>query len=75
MGVFTNKKHTSSLYKVVKNSQRSEPMVTHGKSKQSKETSRGDREYNPALQRRSDQGLNIRSTIDQMIAKAVGKGA
>ena len=38
MGVFKNKKHTSSLYKVVKNSQRSEPMVTHGKSKQSKET-------------------------------------
>ena len=76
MGVFKNKKHSSRLYKVVKNSQRSEPMVTSGDDrKQSKEIARGDRVYNPALKRQADQGLAIKSTIDRMIAKAVGKGA
>ena len=76
MGVFKNKKHTSRLYKVVKNSQRSEPMVTYGDDrKQSKEMARGERVYNPALKREENQGLAIKGTIDRMIAKAVGKGA
>jgi len=76
MGVFKNKKHSSSLYTRVANSIKCYPMVTSGDGKkQSKEIARGDRVYNPALKRQSDQGLAIKSTIDRMIAKAVGKGA
>ena len=38
MGVFTNKKHTSSLYKVVENSIKADPMISRGnKKKQSKQ--------------------------------------
>ena len=50
-------------------------MVTYGGKKQSKETARGARQYNPSLKRRSDQGLNVMSTIDQDIMRASGKGA
>ena len=75
MGIFSNQKHSSRLYKVVKDAQRSEPMVTYGGKKQSKATARGARQYNPSLKRRSDQGLNVMSTIDQDIMRAVGKGA
>ena len=42
---------------------------------ESKETARGARQYNPSLKRRSDQGLNVMSTIDQDIMRAAGKGA
>ena len=75
MGVFKHKKHSSKLFKIVKNSQRSEPMVTYGGRKQSKEMARGERVYNPALKRQEDQGLAVKGTIDRMIAKAVRKGA
>ena len=75
MGVFSNQKHSSRLYKVVKDAQRSEPMVTYGGKKQSKETARGARQYNPSLKRRSDQGLKDLTPIDQDIMRAVGKGA
>ena len=75
MGVFSKQKHSSRLYKVVKDAQRSEPMVTYGGKKQSKETARGARQYNPSLKRRSDQGLKVMSTIDLDIMRASGKGA
>tara|TARA_Y100001970_G_C14165331_1_gene820951 strand:+ start:332 stop:562 length:231 start_codon:yes stop_codon:yes gene_type:complete len=76
MGVFKNKKHTSRLYKVVKDACYSKPIVTTGDGKkQSKEMARGERVYNPALKREENQGLAIKGTIDRMIAKAVGKGA
>ena len=51
MGIFSNQKHSSRLYKVVKDAQRSEPMVTYGSKKQSKETARGAR---PGEEERED---------------------
>ena len=52
MGVFSNKKHSSRLYKVVKDACYSEPMVTYGGKKQSKETARRARQNNPSMKRR-----------------------
>jgi|TARA_R100000995_G_scaffold14866_1_gene5796 hypothetical protein len=72
MGVFTNKKHTSSLYKVVENSIKADPMISRGnKKKQSKQTSGGDRKYDPMLSFSGNQGLSVKGTIDQMIMKAI----
>jgi len=71
MGVFTNKKHSSSLYKRVADSIKCYPMVTSGEKKQSKQTSGGDRVYNPMLKMSGNQGLSVKGTIDKMIMKAI----
>lgn len=72
MGVFKNKKHSSSLYKVVENSIKADPMISRGNNKkQSKQTSGGDRKYDPMLSFSGNQGLSVKGTIDQMIMKAI----
>ena len=72
MAIFTNKKHTSKLYKIVENAKKSDPMISKGQGKkQSKQTSAGDRKYDPMLSMRSNQGLEIQDTVDMMIAKAI----
>ena len=72
MGVFTNKKHSSNLYKRVADSITCYPMITSGSGKkQSKQTSGGDRKYDPMLKISGNQGLSVKGTIDQMIMKAI----
>jgi hypothetical protein len=71
MGVFKNKKHSSSLYKVVESSIKADPMISRGNKKQSKQTSAGDRKYDPMLSFSGNQGLSVKGTIDQMIMKAI----
>jgi hypothetical protein len=72
MGIFTNKKHTSSLYKRVSDSIKADPMVSkNSKKKQSSQTSMGDRKYDPMLKISGNQGLQVKGTIDMMIAKAI----
>ena len=72
MAIFTNKKHTSSLYKIVANAKKSDQMISTGKGKkQSKQTSMGDRKYDPMLSFTGNQGLSVKDTIDVMIAKAI----
>jgi hypothetical protein len=72
MAVFTNKKHSSKLYKVVANSIKKDQTISRGVGKkQSKQTSPGDRKYDPMLSMRSNQGLEVNDTIDMMIAKAI----
>ena len=42
MAIFTNKKHTSRLFKVVENAKKSDQMISKGDGKkQSKQTSNG----------------------------------
>ena len=72
MAVFTNKKHSSKLYQVVANSIKKDQTISRGVGKkQSKQTSSGDRKYDPMLSMRSNQGLEVNDTIDMMIAKAI----
>ena len=72
MAIFTNKKHTSKLYQVVANSIKKDQTISRGVGKkQSKQTSPGDRKYDPMLSMRSNQGLEVNDTIDMMIAKAI----
>jgi hypothetical protein len=72
MGIFTNKKHTSKLYKMVADSIKSDQSKSTGKRKvQSKQTSAGDRKYDPMLSFTGNQGLAVKGTIDMMIAKAI----
>jgi hypothetical protein len=72
MAVFTNKKHSSKLYQVVANSIKKDQTISRGVGKkQSKQTSPGDRKYDPMLSMRSNQGLEVNDTIDMMIAKAI----
>lgn len=72
MTIFSNKKHSSKLYKIVQNSKKIEQTVSRGTGKkQSKQTSGGDRKYDPMLSMRSNQGLEVQDTIDMMIAKAI----
>tara|TARA_R110002020_G_scaffold75509_7_gene192093 strand:+ start:315 stop:536 length:222 start_codon:yes stop_codon:yes gene_type:complete len=72
MPVFTNKKHTSKLYKTVADSLKSNPsMKKVASKKQSKTTSMGDRKYDPMLSFSGNQGLAVKGTIDQMIMKAI----
>ena len=72
MAIFTNKKHTSKLYKIVENAKKSDPMTSKGKGKkQSKQTSAGDRKYDPMLSFTGNQGLSVKDTLDAMIAKAI----
>ena len=72
MAVFTNKKHSSKLYQVVANSIKKDQTISRGVGKkQSKQTSPGDRKYDPMLSMRSNQGLEIQDTVDMMIAKAI----
>ena len=47
-------------------------MISTGKGKkQSKQTSMGDRKYDPMLSFTGNQGLSVKDTIDVMIAKAI----
>ena len=39
--------------------------------RQSKQTSKGDRKYDPMLSISGNQGLSMKDTVDQMIAKAI----
>ena len=72
MAVFTNKKHSSKLYQLVANSIKKDQTISRGVGKkQSKQTSPGDRKYDPMLSMRSNQGLEVNDTIDMMIAKAI----
>ena len=72
MAIFSNKKHTSKLYKVVANSIKKDQTISKGLcKKQSKQTSPGDRKYDPMLSMRSNQGLEVNDTIDMMISKAI----
>jgi len=72
MTVFANKKHSSKLYKIVANSIKKDQTISKGVGKrQSKQTSGGDRKYDPMLSMRSNQGLEIQDTVDMMIAKAL----
>ena len=72
MAIFSNKKHTSKLYKVVANSIKKDQTISKGiGKKQSKQTSPGDRKYDPMLSMRSNQGLEVNDTIDMMISKAI----
>ena len=72
MGIFTNKKHTSGLYKRVSDSIKADPMGSkNSKKKQSSQTSMGDRKYDPMLKISGNQGLQVKGTIDMMIAKAI----
>ena len=72
MAIFTNKKHTSSLYSKVSSAIKADPMISRGnKKKQSKQTSGGDRKYDPMLSFSGNQGLSVKGTIDQMIMKAI----
>jgi len=72
MPIFTNKKHTSKLHKIVADSIKSDQSVSTGKRKvQSKQTSAGDRKYDPMLSFTGNQGLAVKGTIDMMIAKAI----
>jgi|TARA_R110000850_G_scaffold258077_1_gene384538 hypothetical protein len=72
MAIFTNKKHTSSLYSKVSSAIKSDPMISKGgKRKQSSQTSMGDRKYDPMLKISGNQGLQVKGTIDMMIAKAI----
>jgi|TARA_R100000388_G_scaffold56524_1_gene41791 hypothetical protein len=72
MAIFSNKKHTSKLYKVVANSIKKDQTISKGLGKkQSKQTSPGDRKYDPMLSMRSNQGLEVNDTIDMMISKAI----
>ena len=72
MTVFANKKHSSRLYKIVANAIKKDQTISRGLGKrQSKQTSPGDRKYDPMLSMRSNQGLEINDTVDMMIAKAI----
>ena len=72
MKIFSNKKHSSKLFKVVDGARKSSPMVSKGLGKkQSMKTSMGDRKYDPMLKISGNQGLSIKDTIDFMIAKAI----
>ena len=72
MAIFTNKKHSSRLYKIVENAKKSDPMISRGNGKrQSKQTSPGDRKYDPMLSISGNQGLSMKDTVDAMIAKAI----
>ena len=72
MAIFTNKKHTSSLYSKVSSAIKSDPMISrNSKKKQSSQTSMGDRKYDPMLKISGNQGLQVKGTIDMMIAKAI----
>ena len=47
-------------------------MTSKGKGKkQSKQTSAGDRKYDPMLSFTGNQGLSVKDTVDMMIAKAI----
>ena len=72
MPIFTYKKHTSKLHKIVADSIKSDQSISTGKGKvQSKQTSPGDRKYDPMLSFTGNQGLAVKGTIDQMIMKAI----
>jgi len=72
MPVFTNKKHTSKLYKVVSDSLKSDPMINKGSNKKQSSTyMMGDRKFDPMLKMSSNQGLAVKGTIDKMIMKAI----
>lgn len=72
MAIFTNKKHSSKLFKVVSNAKKSDSSTSRGGAKkQSKQTSMGDRKYDPMLSITGNQGLEVKGTIDMMIAKAI----
>jgi|TARA_R100001463_G_scaffold129315_1_gene188150 hypothetical protein len=72
MTVFANKKHSSKLYKIVASAIKKDQTTSRGVGKrQSKQTSGGDRKYDPMLSMRSNQGLEIQDTVDMMIAKAL----
>jgi hypothetical protein len=72
MAIFSNKKHTSKLFKVVANAKKSDQMISKGDGKkQSKQTSPGDRKYDPMLSISGNQGLSMKDTVDAMIAKAI----
>jgi hypothetical protein len=43
----------------------------NSKKKQSSQTSMGDRKYDPMLKISGNQGLQVKGTIDMMIAKAI----
>ena len=51
MAIFSNKKNTSKLFKIVANAKKSDQMISKGDGKkQSKQTSSpGDRKYDPML--------------------------
>jgi len=72
MPIFTNKKYTSKLYKIVADSIKSDQSKSTGKGKvQSRQTSAGDRKYDPMLSFTGNQGLSVKDTVDMMIAKAI----
>jgi hypothetical protein len=72
MAIFTNKKHSSKLFKVVSNAKKSDPSTSKGGAKkQSKQTSMGDRKYDPMLSMTGNQGLSVKDSVDMMIAKAI----
>jgi len=72
MGIFKKTKYSSPLSKMVDGARKSDPMISKGSNKkQSKMTSMGDRKYDPMLSFSGNQGLSIKGTIDQMIAKAI----
>jgi|TARA_R100000742_G_C4275262_1_gene95621 hypothetical protein len=72
MAIFTNKKHTSSLYSKVSSAIKADPMISKGgKRKQSSQKSMGDRKFDPMLKLSGNQGLQVKGTIDMMIAKAI----
>ena len=72
MPIFTNKKYTSKLHKIVANSIKSDQSKSTGKGKvQSRQTSAGDRKYEPMLSFTGNQGLSVKDTVDMMIAKAI----
>ena len=72
MPIFTKKKYTSKLHKIVADSIKSDQSISTGKGKvQSRQTSAGDRKYDPMLSFTGNQGLAVKGTIDQMIMKAI----
>ena len=46
-------------------------MSKGGKRKQSSQTSMGDRKFDPMLKISGNQGLQVKGTIDMMIANAI----
>ena len=72
MAIFTNKKHTSRLFKVVENAKKSDQMISKAMVKDNlNKHLMGDRKYDPMLSISGNQGLSMKDTVDAMIAKAI----
>jgi hypothetical protein len=56
----------------VQKKKKTNQMISKGDGKkQSKQTSMGDRKYDPMLSISGNQGLSMKDTVDAMIAKAI----